>query len=134
MIKTTIVFILSLVLLGIVAYVFVPNRINRLKPKASIDKIIAVYIKKDSSRQLDILWRQINVDSFKSDDKYVYRIDTLWGYPEYKPITDSLGRPKLDSITKVPLYSASILGYKLINKDSVNWRIEGIPLGKLLSK
>jgi hypothetical protein len=98
-------------------------------------KIVAVWTKPDSSKEISIMYRsiykQVLFDSASKTDRIV--IDTAWGYPIPQALLDSTGKVILDSITKQPRLSPEPR-YIFISKDSVNWRIAGIPLEELLKK
>ncbi len=104
-------------------------------PPDSQSKIVAVWTKPDSTKELGIMLRQITVtmpyDSVAKKRRFV--VDTFYGYPVPKPLVDSLGKVVLDSLTKQPILSPQP-AYYYISKDSVNWRVEGIPVDQLLKK
>lgn len=95
-------------------------------------KVVAVYTNPDGTKQIDIMLRVIKKDIVTDSVKKVDRIiiDTLWGRPDVVPIKDSTGKQVLDSLGK-PRY---VTNYLAISKDSVNWKIAGIPLDSLLKK
>ena len=108
------------------------------KPKPALlkkerqEKVIAVVTLPDSSKAIEILYRVIGVgvktDSLKGE--YDAVIDTSWFLirslqkksPSGKPMVDSIGKPVMEDY------------YYFRPKDSVMWRISGIPVDSLLSK
>ena len=96
------------------------------------EKVLAVVTLPDSSKSIEILYRVIGVgvkaDSLKG--KYDAVIDTAWYLirnlqkkdPSGKPLVDSAGKPVMGEY------------YFFRPKDSVNWRLSGIPVDTLLLK
>lgn len=101
-------------------------------PSIGTTKIVAVYVKHDSSKMLDVLLRVITkavvYDSIKQKD--IISVDTLWGYPILVPLRDSNGIVLQDSL-KRPIQG---IDYRQIRKDSVNWKIQNIPFDTLIKK
>lgn len=113
------------------AFLFSCNTVET--PKEGQTKIIAVYTHPtDGVKIIDVLIRQIykvvKYDSTSRKDKI--SIDTLWGYPVIVPLRDSLGKALVDSSGK----TKTGIGYAVIGKDSVNWKVENISTDSLLKK
>lgn len=108
------------------------SKVEPQQPKEA--KIIAVYTKPDSTKQIDVMLRiitkKIVFDSVDKKDEIV--VDTIWGRPSFMPLVDSAGKPLLDSSGR-PVISP-MPQYFQISKDSVNWRVEGIDVDSLLKK
>lgn len=104
-------------------------------PKEGTIKILAVYIRPDSTRTLDIVLRQIvkrvRYDSASKRD--IIAIDTLWGIPMTVDLVGADGKPIIDSITRKPKINPQVQ-YILIGKDSVNTHVENISVDSLLKK
>jgi len=104
-------------------------------PKEGSKRLVGVWIKPDSTRQLDILLMQIRkvvkYDSAKKIDRIVY--DTAVGFPIIVPLVDSLGRAIFDSVTKKPKVNPQPQ-YILISKDSVNFNVAYVSVDSLLKK
>lgn len=103
-------------------------------PTTGDAKIIAVFTKRDGTKQIDILLRRIfetiHTDSVTKKKTIVF--DTLYGQPFIVKATDSTGKilkaiNGQDSLSPNPVYAP-------INKDSVNTKIENISVDSLLKK
>lgn len=108
---------------------------STLPASPSSEKILAVYIRKDSVRVIDILLRVIQktvkYDSLKKKD--VIMVDTLFGIPLYLPMKDNIGKDILDSITKKPKIN-TVPTYVSYPSDSIIWHVENISVDSLLKK
>lgn len=109
-------------------------------PKEVKGKVVAFIIRRDSSRPLMIMWREIRVWAKIVDSaakKYEIVADTIWIPPTTVPIIDSAtGRAKFDSITKKPLIDPEPK-YFYENRwpnDSVVWDISGKDFDSLSKK
>lgn len=104
-------------------------------PKVGMEKIIAVYTLRDSTRVVDIMIRnitkQIKYDSALGKDLIV--IDTIWGYPVDIALRDSTGKIVYEADGKTPKIDP-VRQYRIIPKDSVNWHIENINVDSLTKK
>lgn len=103
-------------------------------PKEGFSRILGVYIKRDGTKQVEVLGRQI-YKSIKFDSitkKDVVVIDTVFGTPVIIKAFDSKGtilktKEGKDSINPNPVYIP-------IGKDSVNTHVENTPIDSLLKK
>lgn len=102
-------------------------------PKEGVEKYLGVFIKRDGTKQVDVLIRQtlkyIKYDSVKKIDEIAY--ETLWGFPVMVKAFDSTGKilkakNGQDSINPQPRYIP-------IGKDSVTW-YEKTPFDSLMKK
>lgn len=100
------------------------------KPGTSFE-IIAVVTEKSGDKVPQTIWW-----GFVKNDS-TDKIDTI----PYKKILVSTGRPVFDSISFQPKKDSSgkiIMEQQwqplILNKDSVNWRVEGKPLSELTKK
>lgn len=104
-------------------------------PKEGTEKILAIIVKRDSTRILEVVIRQIakrvKYDSTKGKD--VVAIDTLWGIPIAVPLLDSLNHPVIDSLTKKPKVNPQPQ-YVLWNKDSILTHVENVSYDSLIKK
>ncbi len=102
-------------------------------PKEGEARLFAVVTNPDSTKRaaivLRIIKKSIKTDSLKGVDRIVY--DTTWGAEREVPMLDSLKSPIIDSVTKKP---KMITGWFVISKDSVNTKVQDIPLDSLLKK
>lgn len=109
------------------------KKVNEV-PKIGDSKIVGIYIKRDGTKVLDILFRRIS-KTIKTDSitkKDVIVIDTLYGMPIVIKAVDSVGnilktRDGKDSINPQPVYVP-------ITKDSINTFVSNIPIDSLLRK
>lgn len=101
-------------------------------PKSGNATIAALYKNKEGGWTLDAMLRIINksVAYDSSSKKDVIKYDTLWGYPNFVPATDSLGKPILDTAGKQQIRKF----YLQIGKDSVLWDIANKNLDSLIQK
>lgn len=102
------------------------------KPKSGNATIAALYKNKEGGYTLDAMLRIINksVAYDSSNKKDVIKYDTLWGYPQFVPATDSTGKPILDTSGKQQIRKF----YLQIGKDSVLWDISNKNLDSLIQK
>jgi hypothetical protein len=127
--------ILPLFIIPLVAFFCKSDKKESTTPSTGSAQIAAAYITPDTAdktRKLEILLRviqkTIKYDSAKKKDIII--IDTFWGFKKIVPMLDSLGNVKKDSSGRTFVNEA----WFPIGKDSVNWRIEGIPVDSLLKK
>jgi len=114
--------------------IFIFTRCGNENPSQPVDigtrKIIATYIHPDGRQDvgviLQVISKTVKTDSATNKDEIV--LDTLYGRPEVVPILDSEGNPTVDSTGK-PRYT---IAYFPIGKDSVNWKIQNIPVDSLI--
>lgn len=104
-------------------------------PSLGAAQITAAYITPDPSdtvRKVEILYRviqkTIQFDSIKNQDIII--VDTFWGFKKFIPILDSTGKPKKDSLGRTFVDAP----WWPIGKDSVNWKIQGVPYDTLIKK
>jgi hypothetical protein len=108
----------------------------KIHPPMPEAKIIAAYLKPapDSGWGLDAMLRLISptttYDSVRGE--YSVVIDTVWGRPMFFPLKDSAGKEVMGHDGKPVLNP--IPQYYKISKDSVNWRVENVPIDSLLKK
>jgi len=128
---------LSFLFLAVV-FIFSCNNSNEKSKKDSPtpgqQKVVASWTNPDSTKNIDVMLRVIKKDAKydSAQGKDVVVIDTLWGYPVYFKV-DSTGQKIKDTSGKVVLYPQA-QDYYAKPKDSVNWRIAGIPIDKLLDR
>lgn len=99
-------------------------------------KIVAVWTKRDSTKELNVMFRRIAMWAYYDSvaNKKEIKIDTFWWYPTPQALIDkATNKPVIDSVTNKPLLDPEPL-YIPISKDSVNWKVAGIPLEELLKK
>lgn len=80
-------------------------------------ELSAIVLLPDGSLKLDIVLMVTNVDTFKNDDGEYYKVDTIFGVPEFFNKVDSAGRASIDSATGKPI---RVRGWRGIGSDSVS--------------
>jgi len=99
-------------------------------PKESQAIIAAVYKDKKGGWTLDamlrIIQKGVGYDSVNKKDIVTY--DTVWGYPQYIPVTDSSGVPTVDSSGNKVIQKY----WMRVGKDSVVWNVENKNLDSLV--
>lgn len=102
-------------------------------PKEGVQKVLAVYVARDSLKKLDALimniTKSIKYDSFKKKDEIV--VDTAWYFPTILKVKDSVGNVVKDKYGRDSLSPTPV--YFPIRRDSVRW-FEPIPIDSLLKK
>ena len=123
-------------LLCLLPLIFIFSCNSKKKSSGSVtpseSKVVAVWTGVDSSKTLGIMLRVIEegivYDSLKKEKSI--SVDTLWGRPILVDEKDSVGNPKVDSLGN----KIKTTFYIKINKDSVNWKVQGVPVDSLLKK
>jgi hypothetical protein len=95
-------------------------------------KFLAVYIDKKGQKRVGEVLRvqndKIKIDSATGKKEII--TETLYGYFTLVPMKDSLG-----NVLKAKSGTDSLLGgWQLVGKDSVNFKVENIPIDSLLKK
>lgn len=111
---------------------------NSKKPKKEVPvageaRLFAVVTEPDGSKRpaivLRVIRKTIKTDSLKMVDKIIY--DSVFGVERDVPVKDSTGKPIIDTATGKPKI---ITSWFVISRDSVNTKVQDIPLDSLLKK
>lgn len=126
----------TIILLALVALTFVSCNNQKKAPEKTQPqdraKIIAIFTDSLGNKvplvALRVIERGAIYDSVLQDWKVL--VDTSWAIEKNFPLTDSLGKPKIDSLGK-PVYGPF---WVLVPKKSINTHVENISVDSLVKK
>lgn len=128
----------SIVFFLLITAIFYSCNNNEKKIKSEIPvageaRFFAVVTEPDGSKRaaivLRVIRKTIKTDSLKMVDKIIY--DSVFGVARDVPVKDSTGKPIIDTATGKPKI---ITSWFVISRDSVNTKVQDIPLDSLLKK